>query len=379
MPYRPPRFADIQLPEKPKRLSSISRPVSPPPDFPFKGRRRKLVRQKGIKALDMRVAYLLSLLAHITTPIALIVVSLLLMFLGIDISEMFSHPTKPKPQDIEFVLTPSKRPEQVPIDPNTRFRANQNMQAGGEHDPTKPISLPDPTRTSAPSLAQATPSSAQRKPVKKSEPPQKRPVAEKPSSSRTPKKPAVALPAPEAVHLPPVPDATSRPLRLDSPLTAQGNGNQEPVPVMSNTGVQGKQTSNAGATMGTISSLGNPGPGNKNNPPGVDAIKDPDFGPYMKDLQRKIKQSWQPPRGNESKRVVVVFRVAHNGELEQIKVTKSSGEPTADDAAIQAIQRIFPFRPLPPEYTEENIDIEFTFDYNVFGDKNRVGKRIENG
>jgi outer membrane biosynthesis protein TonB len=41
--------------------------------------------------------------------------------------------------------------------------------------------------------------------------------------------------------------------------------------------------------------------------------------------------------------------------------------PNADNAALNAVKLAAPFRPLPPEYKGQNIDIQFTFDYNVFG------------
>jgi TonB family protein len=151
-----------------------------------------------------------------------------------------------------------------------------------------------------------------------------------------------------------------------------------PSPVMANAALSG---SSASASVNSASSYGstvNPGVGNKNGPPAVDAVKEADFGPYMKDLQRKIKMSWRPPRGNESKRVVVVFRVSKLGELQAVRVTKSSGEPSADSAAISAVQKVFPYKPFPTDYREPNIDIEFTFDYNVFGDKQRLSKLFNN-
>ena len=112
---------------------------------------------------------------------------------------------------------------------------------------------------------------------------------------------------------------------------------------------------------------GNPGPGNPNGRPGIDAIREPDFGPYMRDLQRRIKMNWDPPKGNESKRVVLMFKIAKDGKLLSCSVYKSSGLPSADKAAIHAVQATAPFRPLPPEYKGSSIDIQFTFDYNVFG------------
>jgi TonB family protein len=87
----------------------------------------------------------------------------------------------------------------------------------------------------------------------------------------------------------------------------------------------------------------------------------------MKELQRRIKMNWDPPKGNESKRVVLLFKIAKDGRLLSCSVFKSSGLPNADNAALNAVKLAAPFRPLPPEYKGQNIDIQFTFDYNVFG------------
>ena len=112
---------------------------------------------------------------------------------------------------------------------------------------------------------------------------------------------------------------------------------------------------------------GNPSAGNPNGSPGVDALKEPDFGPYMRELQREIKRRWNPPRGNKSKRVVVLFKVSKDGRLLSLSIDTTSGEQDSDLAAINAVKAAAPFRPLPVEYRGNDIDIQFTFDYNVFG------------
>lgn len=97
---------------------------------------------------------------------------------------------------------------------------------------------------------------------------------------------------------------------------------------------------------------------------------DIDFAPYMSDLQRRIKRAWFPPKGMETKVVVAVFKVHQHGELSDLKVNKSSGAAIADKAALKAVENAAPFRPLPTG-SPENVDISFTFDYNVFtGGKN---------
>ncbi len=109
---------------------------------------------------------------------------------------------------------------------------------------------------------------------------------------------------------------------------------------------------------------GNP---DSNNRPGnsTSAQADVDFGPYMADLQRRIKRAWFPPKGNESKRVVVIFKVHKNGELSNLRLGTSSGAAIADQAALKAVENAAPFRKLP-EGAGDDVDIQFTFDYNVF-------------
>ena len=130
----------------------------------------------------------------------------------------------------------------------------------------------------------------------------------------------------------------------------------------------GKSSSGSGQlgrTGGGSYNAGNPGGGG--GKPGIDALREPDFGPYMRELQRKIKLNWDPPKGNESKRVVLLFKIAKDGRLLTCRVLKSSGLQSADAAALKAVELTAPFKPLPADYRGQSIDIQFTFDYNVFG------------
>lgn len=92
---------------------------------------------------------------------------------------------------------------------------------------------------------------------------------------------------------------------------------------------------------------------------------DCDYGPYMSDLQRRIKRAWFPPRGQETKRVSVMFKVHKDGSIGELRIDHSSGVNIADEAALLAASNAAPFRPLPAS-SPESVDIQFTFDYNVF-------------
>lgn len=95
------------------------------------------------------------------------------------------------------------------------------------------------------------------------------------------------------------------------------------------------------------------------------AGSDVDFGPYMADLQRRIKRCWSPPKGNESKKIVVKFKLFRDGSIKYLRILQTSEIETADNAALKAVESAAPFQNLP-NGAPSDVDIEFSFDYNVF-------------
>ena len=364
------------------------------------------VVRKDKEEVSFEKALTIAIILHPAIILILLLSSFILKLLGIDFS-LFNKPDL-KPKDIEFVLVEKEAP---PIDKNTRNRSDKNSQAGGKHDPKRKVSLPQQEAPKAPAK-KPTPPKAQKpatpKPVAKPQPqPVQKTVAPKPQQPVV-KQPVVQQPtpapkpqAPKPTVTPSVPKPTTKPLsdfnipipksaipQIAQPTTApvtsapkvggnaSGSSSGSAAPSFSPTSSAG--SSGTGATSGGggrfsnssgggRANMGNPGPGNPNGAPGIDAIKEPDFGPYMKELQRRIKMNWDPPKGNESKRVVLLFSIARDGRLLNVKVHRSSGLQSADNAAIEAVKLTAPFRPLPPEFRGQSVDIQFTFDYNVFG------------
>ena len=321
-----------------------------------------------------------------------------------------------KSKDIEFILTENEAP---PINKNTKYRSDKNSRAGGIHDPNRKVSMPSsspsPAPKQAPKQAQsaAQPKTAQKPlqtpkqaPRQKAAPKPQTQVAQgisKPSKPAAPTqkpvlKPSAATPKPQ---MPKLVSAPSSPFKVAVPNTgapvgkgfstssgtansgggAQGSpsgsgskGSGMPAPQFSTTRTAGSGTgARTGSQGGTgrggygTGNMGNPGPGNPNGAPGIDAIKSPQWGPYMRALEAKIKQNWHPPKGDQSKRVVLLFKIGKRGELLSVRVSKSSGSQANDQAAISAVQMSAPFRALPPEFTGSSVEIDFTFDYNVLG------------
>ncbi len=326
-----------------------------------------------------------------------------------------------KKKDLEFVIVTN---EAEPIDKNTKYRSDRNSRAGGKHDPTKRVSEPSPAPSPVQSPSPA-PAPAPKQPVQKQQPKQvapqqpvqkpvqkpaqtqapqaQKPIPKKPTQPAAPVQRPVYKPTTEAPKpaMPKLATAPKSPFSVAVPKTsapvgprpsagtgtstgtlAQGGsasggaGVGMPSPQLSpsrGTGSSGSSGSSGTGRPGSrgtgygTGSMGNPGPGNPSGPPGIDAIKSPDWGPYMRELERRIKRNWNPPKGDASKRVVVLFKIGRDGRLLSIRVSKSSGSISNDDAAKAAIELTAPFKPLPPEFKGSNIDIEFTFDYNVLG------------
>lgn len=91
---------------------------------------------------------------------------------------------------------------------------------------------------------------------------------------------------------------------------------------------------------------------------------DIDFGPYMADLQKRIKNNWHPPKSNQSRRVKVHFEVHSDGVVSNIRIQQSSGVPEVDETLITAVKNASPFSPFPAG-SPDDMNLEFTGDYNL--------------
>lgn len=370
------------------------------------------------EGLTFKKSVILSTLLHPGSVAVAWLLIIILGILGIHL-DLFKKPVLQDKKDIEFVLVDK---QDIPRDKNTKNRADMNSRSGGVRDKKRPVVLPTGTSTkpSKPSAASSSlqkmikeqqkqirreqvqqKKAIQKKVVQQKAAEQKHNVSENVSRQNRPSpKPVTrptAAPSSRPVSAPktvaprqttpfavPVPSGAPRGNYLSTgPVGGTGarsgahsgghysgggtGRGYAPTPSLSTyKGAGGYGSSRgSGGGRGTGGYAGNPGGGGGR--PGIDAIREPDFGPYMRELQRRIKFNWHPPKGNESRKVVLLFKIAKNGQLLSCRVYRSSGLPAADQAALNAVKLTAPFRPLPAEYKGTNIDIQFTFDYNVFG------------
>ena len=336
-------------------------------------------------------------------------ITMALALMGIHLFTFNKFKPQPK-QDIEFVLVdkPGK-----PRDPNTKNRADMDSRSGGVNDPKRAVSMPSPApkKQQKPSAAAASANkiikkqqqAAKQQPQTVKKPQQQKPVQKQPVQQPAKvDKPSPAKPAPPTARPSAKPTSSpapvakpSTPFNVPAPKSAPvgktlatgpiggtssgvgtarpggsassgGSGAYAPKPSLSpSAGSGGSGQLARGSSGGGSGNVGNPGGGG--GAPGIDALREPDFGPYMRELQRRIKLNWDPPKGNESKTVVLLFKIAKDGRLLSCRVNRSSGLPSADQAALKAVELTAPFRPLPADFKGQSIDIQFTFDYRVFG------------
>ncbi|WP_414404979.1 energy transducer TonB [Synechococcus sp. R65.1] len=223
----------------------------------------------------------------------------------------------------------------------------------------RPTPPPPQTPVPAPPRSRATPTAAPPPPT----------AAPKPTPTQTPPPVAAAPPAPPAQprerasdlsQLQPLAPAPQPPTEV-SPAERSSEASQLGPPISASAPSDGGGIQGRGA-----SGLANPTQ-SAPNPPSVAARANVDWGPWLAALQRKVEQNWIPGQTGTSRRTVVIFTVGRGGELQSIRLARTSGSQQTDDAALTAIQRAAPFLPLPEAYEGNSVTINFTFDINVLG------------
>lgn len=338
------------------------------------------------KEISLKKSIILSTILHPTVAGVVALILFVLMVMGITLS-IFDKP-KPKMNDITFVLVDNAK-SQMPINKKTNLRSARNTKRGGNHNKKREIYMPSPfpakksfarklsagnsskKHASQPKNIFASLMKPKHGPEARPQPPSARPSLKPPSVPRPTLKPA----SPFAI---PIPKSSSSPTSHSySTGTAGGHGTATSggsnlgrgyAPVASFSPTGGGSPSGSRLSSGGSGYSGNPGGGGGNA--GIDSVSDFDISPYGNYVQKKIRMTWDPPKGTETKMAVVLFRLGKDGRLMSINVRKSSGLPNFDKAAVDAIELAAPFKPLPVRFTKPYLDVDFRFTDTV--EKNKV-------
>jgi protein TonB len=92
------------------------------------------------------------------------------------------------------------------------------------------------------------------------------------------------------------------------------------------------------------------------------AASDFPFAWYLRQLQNKIGERWDP-HARDGAQPLVVFDIARDGKIRGLTVEKTSGNVLYDQAALRAITDATPFPPLPEEFKEPYLRVHLNFVY----------------
>jgi len=94
-----------------------------------------------------------------------------------------------------------------------------------------------------------------------------------------------------------------------------------------------------------------------------------DLGPYARKVQERVQSNWRTPEAQMVLRqkgwVAIHFNVQKDGRVTDLEVVRSSGIPSYDQSAMDALRSSNPLPPLPDFVTVPQIGGLFRFYYNM--------------
>ncbi|MEP6470551.1 MAG: energy transducer TonB [Acidobacteriota bacterium] len=102
-----------------------------------------------------------------------------------------------------------------------------------------------------------------------------------------------------------------------------------------------------------------------------------DWGAYAEEMVRRIKLHWEIPelaRLGWKGKLTIRFFILADGRVADATIIRQSGIPPFDFAALQAILKSSPFRPLPSDLGSSREGVTVTFFYNLRPEKEGPGQ-----
>jgi protein TonB len=95
------------------------------------------------------------------------------------------------------------------------------------------------------------------------------------------------------------------------------------------------------------------------------------YAGYMRQLRRHIEGVWKYPEDAIERNVYgdlfITFTIRKDGSLGNVRLSRTSGFRSLDDAALTALRNSAPFWPLPEWWEEDGLTINGHFIYTLSG------------
>jgi TonB family protein len=275
-----------------------------------------------------------------------------------------------KDQLTELVMPPNARPKAAPdkplVQPPAPKPENQPPPPPPQQQPPPPPPPPPPPQTPPPVigpddiLKEGARPDAQPKPSRGetteqaragSQAEQQKPEAPKPQQQSENKPPQLAMNTnPNALRTPNLMESAGKIVQQDIQENRKRISTQGP-----RTGIPGVQEEPNFSTE---------------EPTILSDTKGYDFGPYMNQVVNRVRVNWytlipEIARLGAKGRVVIIFTIRGDGNIENNHIVANSGKDQLDRAAFGAISLSNPFAKLPAGFSGDHLDLQFTFLYNI--------------
>lgn len=96
--------------------------------------------------------------------------------------------------------------------------------------------------------------------------------------------------------------------------------------------------------------------------------RDPIYVSYFNKIKQSIELRWEYPevalRYGLQGRLALEFTIASTGQLDRLRIIRSSGSQVLDEEALRAIKAAAPFPPIPPWIKTNPLFVSATMEYN---------------
>jgi colicin import membrane protein len=288
---------------------------------------------------------------------------------GPDLTGGATRPREPEPAGEPAgppAPPPEAKPEPPPVPPPP-------AQAAAEAPPEVKPEPPPPTppreepAVRLPDQAQAPEPPKPKVEQKKPEPPKpeaKKPEAAKPAPKPEPPKPAAAPPKPEAPK-PAAPTAQAKKPEAApkpaAPAAGAPAGSASAPARDAYAAAAERWRQRAGGGIGGEDSGSGPIGAGGEGPGGGGQLVGIEFLAYRQQVIDTIKAQWTNVIARPGLVAAVRFAIAPDGEVSDIRLVQSSGNPAYDGSALRAVQHVPRLRPPPARYAAEFREFQIEF------------------
>jgi protein TonB len=263
-----------------------------------------------------------------------------LLILGMTFDFQQSHPAERRQPNLEILVVHNPRPPQETPQPD--FLAQTSQQGGGnQDDKARPLAPEPPLADAAPPLPE--------------------PPASPPASAPLPSPPTKTVVAAQRPEAP----ATPQPRRHAKPA-------QKPLPSLSQLLASSRQEADRlSAELSRKRELYAKRPRRKHISASTQEYQ---YAAYLEAWRRKVERIGNLNYPDEAKRrklygnLVLSVALRPDGSVEDIRLTRSSGQALLDDAAIRIVRLAAPYAPFPKEIREETDILEITRTWQFLSD-----------